>query len=121
MTEPIILIVDDAAFMRNVIGNTLKQIGYKELYFAANGFQAVDKAKELKPDFITLDISMPGIDGIEVIGKLLEVSPESKIIMISAVTAQQAVKQAIKNGAVDFIAKPFSKEEIAEVLKRHTR
>lgn len=121
MGEPKILIVDDAAFMRNVIGNTLKQIGYTDLYFAEDGFQAVDKANELKPEFITLDISMPGMDGVEVIEKLLGVSPKSKIIMISAVTAQQAVKQAIKNGAVDFIAKPFSKEEIEEVLKRHSR
>lgn len=120
MGETKILVVDDAAFMRNLIGNTIKQLGYSEIFFAEDGFQAIDKAKEIQPQFITLDISMPGIDGVEVISKILEVSPLSKIIMVSAVTGQQAIKQAIMNGAVDFVAKPFSPQEIEEVLRKHS-
>ncbi len=120
MKEPKVLVVDDAAFMRTLIGNSVKQAGYAQVYFAEDGYQAVEKAGELQPEFITLDISMPGIDGVEVIAKILAVSPSSKIIMISAVTAQQAIKQAIKNGAVDFVAKPFTPDEIKEVFVKHS-
>ncbi len=118
MKEPKILIVDDAFFMRNMLGNTIRDIGYSDLHFAEDGFQAVEKAKELKPDIVTLDISMPGMDGLEAVEKILEVSPASKIIMVTAVTSQSVVKQALANGAVDFINKPFSKDEIEDRLKR---
>lgn len=120
MEDTIILVVDDAAFMRNLLGNTIKSVGYSQVHYAEDGFVAIEKARELQPHFITLDISMPGIDGVEVIAKILEVSPASKIIMVSAVTAQQPIKQAIKNGAVDFVAKPFTPDEIREVLKKHS-
>ncbi len=119
MKVPKILIVDDAAFMRNLIGNTIKQAGYTDLYYAEDGLEAVEKAGEIQPEFITLDISMPNLSGVDAVSRILEVSPSSKIIMISAVTGQQAIKDAIKNGAIDFVKKPFSKEEIEDVLKKH--
>jgi two-component system chemotaxis response regulator CheY len=119
MKTPKILVVDDAAFMRNLIGNTIKEIGYSDLYYAGDGLEAVAKAREILPDFVTLDISMPNLNGVDAVAKILEVSPASKIIMITAVSGQHAIKDAIKSGAVDFIKKPFSREEIENVLKKH--
>ena len=94
-----ILVVDDAGFMRNLLGNTIREIGYAEVYFAEDGYKTIEKAQETKPDLITLDISMPGLDGIEAISKILEVSPNSKIVMVTAVNSQGPLKQAIMNGA----------------------
>jgi len=113
-----ILVVDDALFMRKLLGNTLKEIGYGNIEFAQDGFEAVKKAQEFQPQVITLDVSMPGIDGIEAIDKILEVSSKSKIVMVSAVKSQQVIKNAIKKGAVDYIPKPFSRREIESSMKR---
>ncbi|MFZ5986484.1 MAG: response regulator [Bacillota bacterium] len=119
MAKEKILVVDDAFFMRTLLANTLKEIGYSNVEFAEDGFEAVEKAKEIKPEVVTLDISMPGIDGLQVIEKILKVSSESKIIMVSAVTSDQVIQQAIRNGAVDFIPKPFSRKDVESSLKRH--
>ena len=115
---PKILIVDDAFFMRNMLGNMVKDIGYNDIFFAVDGIDAVKNAEELKPDIITLDISMPGMDGLEAVSKILEVSPESKIIMVTAVDNQFVIKSALKSGAVDFLKKPISKDELEDRLKR---
>lgn len=115
---PKILIVDDAFFMRNMIGNMVKELGYSEIYFAVDGFDAVEKSRELQPDFITLDISMPGMDGLEAVGKIMEVSPSSKIVMVTAVDNQFAIKEALKSGAVDFLKKPIAKTELEDRFKR---
>jgi len=119
MNNDSILIVDDSYFMRNLLGNTIKELGYANLFFAEDGIQAIEIAKEVKPRLVTLDISMPGMDGIETVLKILEVSPKSSIVMISAVNSQEIVKQALKNGAVDFIKKPVDKTEMNEMLRKH--
>lgn len=114
-----ILIVDDSQFMRNLLGNTIKELGYQNLFFAEDGNQAVEMVKEVKPRLVTLDISMPGMDGIDTVARLMEVSPKMKIIMISALGSSEIVKQALINGAVDFIKKPVDKIELGEMLKKH--
>lgn len=114
-----ILIVDDAQFMRNMLGNIIKSAGYTDIHFAGDGLDAVEKVKELKPKLVTLDISMPGMDGLETIPKILEVAPDTIIIMVSAVSSEIAIKQAIKKGAADFILKPFDNTIICDMLKRH--
>jgi len=114
-----ILVVDDASFMRTLLGNTLKDIGYSAVEFAQDAYEAVEKAKDLKPDFVTLDISMEGMDGIQAIEKILEVSSRSKIIMVSALNSQQIINRAIECGAVDYIPKPFSRFDVETSLKRH--
>lgn len=114
-----ILIVDDSQFMRNLLGNTIKELGYQNLFFAEDGNQAIEIAEEVKPRLVTLDISMPGMDGIETVLKLLEVCPGMKIVMISAINSQEIVKQALKNGAIDFIKKPVDKMELGEMLRKH--
>jgi len=118
MKKPIILVVDDSHFMRNLIGNTIKDLGYDGVYYAEDGFAAVEKAGKIKPDVVTLDVSMPGMDGIEAVKKILEVSPSSRVVMVSAVTSQIAIKQALQNGAKDFIKKPVDRTEIENMLNR---
>ncbi len=113
-----ILVVDDALFMRKLLGNTLKEIGYSNIEFAQDGFEAVKKAEEIQPQVVTLDVSMPGMDGLEAIGKILEVSSKSKIVMVSAVKSQQVIESAINKGAVDYIPKPFSRREVESSMKR---
>ncbi|WP_010248143.1 response regulator [Acetivibrio cellulolyticus] len=118
MEKTKILVVDDAFFMRKLLGNTLMEIGYKNIEFAEDGFDAVKKAEEIQPEVVTLDVSMPGMDGIETIGKILEVSSKSKIIMVSAVKSDQIINKAINKGAVDYIPKPFNRHEVESSLKR---
>ncbi|MCX7920407.1 MAG: response regulator [Clostridia bacterium] len=118
---PKIVVVDDAQFMRNLLGNIIKSAGYNELYYAEDGLQAVEKSRELQPEIVTLDISMPGMDGLEAIEKILEVSPQTKIIMVSAVTGQTIIDEALQKGAVDFIKKPFDANEIQGKIKQYTQ
>ena len=118
MDKTKILVVDDALFMRKLLGNTLKEIGYKNIEFAQDGFEAVKKAKEIQPEVVTLDISMPGMDGIEAISKILEVSSKSKIVMVSAVKSVQVIENAISKGAVEYIPKPFNRREVESSMKR---
>lgn len=113
-----ILVVDDAFFMRKLMGNTLKEIGYENIEFAEDGFEAVRKAEEIQPEVVTLDISMPGMDGFETIGKILEVSSKSKIVMVSSLKSDKIIEKAIKQGAVDYIPKPFNRREVESSLKK---
>lgn len=113
-----ILVVDDALFMRKLLGNTLKELGYSNIEYAQDGIEAVRKAEEFQPQVVTLDVSMPGMDGLEAIDKILKVSSKSKIVMVSAVKSQQVILNAINKGAVDYIPKPFSRREIESSMKR---
>lgn len=110
------LVVDDAIFMRTVLKKMLTEAEFKVIGEAGNGIQAVEMAKELQPDVITLDITMPEMDGIEAIEKILEVSPNSRIIMCSAMGQHAKVVEAIKKGAKDFIVKPFEKTRVLQAI-----
>jgi two-component system chemotaxis response regulator CheY len=112
------VIVDDAVFMRTVIRRMIEQInGYKVVGEASNGREAVEAAKKYKPDIITLDITMPEMDGIYAVPKILEVSPNTRIIMVSAMGQQSMVIEAIKLGARDFIVKPFEKSRVYQAIR----
>lgn len=116
MQEVRFLIVDDAIFMRTVLKKMLTDADFNVVGEAGNGLQAIDMAKELQPDVITLDITMPEMDGIQAIEKILEVSPNSKIIMCSAMGQHSKVVEAIKRGARDFIVKPFEKTRVLQAI-----
>ena len=116
MQEVKFLIVDDAIFMRTVLKKMLTDADFNVVGEAGNGLQAIDMAKELQPDVITLDITMPEMDGIQAIEKILEVSPNSKIIMCSAMGQHSKVVEAIKRGARDFIVKPFEKTRVLQAI-----
>lgn len=110
------LVVDDAIFMRTVLKKMLTESEFNVVGEAGNGLQAIQMAKELQPDIVTLDITMPEMDGIEAIDKILEVSPNTKIIMCSAMGQHSKVVEAIKKGAKDFIVKPFEKTRVLQAI-----
>ncbi|AJC72962.1 MULTISPECIES: chemotaxis protein CheY [Pseudothermotoga] len=113
-----VLIVDDAAFMRMLLKDIITKAGYEVAGEAANGVEAVEKYKELKPDVVTMDITMPEMDGITAIKKIREIDPNAKIIVCSAMGQQAMVIEAIQAGAKDFIVKPFQHSRVIEALQK---
>ncbi|KFD41139.1 chemotaxis protein CheY [Peptococcaceae bacterium SCADC1_2_3] len=113
-----ILIVDDAAFMRMMIKNIVIKNGYEVVGEAENGQVAFELYQELKPDVVTMDITMPEVNGIEGIKKICECDPKAKIIVCSAMGQETMVMEAIGAGAKDFIVKPFQQERILQALER---
>ncbi|KUP07119.1 chemotaxis protein CheY [Bacillus coahuilensis p1.1.43] len=113
-----ILIVDDAAFMRMMIKDILSKNGYEVVAEAADGAQAVEKYKELKPDLVTMDITMPEMDGITALKEIKKEFPDAKIIMCSAMGQQAMVIDAIQAGAKDFIVKPFQADRVLEAISK---
>jgi two-component system chemotaxis response regulator CheY len=113
-----VLIVDDAAFMRMMIKNILTKNGFEVVGEASNGAEAVELYKKLKPDLVTMDITMPEMDGIEALKKIKEIDPNAKVIMVSAMGQQQLVIEAIQAGAKDFIVKPFQPDRLLEAVNK---
>ena len=113
-----ILVVDDAAFMRMMIKNILSKSGYDIVGEAENGVQAVAKFKELKPELVTMDITMPEMDGISAVKEIKKLDPAAKIIMCSAMGQQAMVIDAIQAGAKDFIVKPFQPNRVLEAVQK---
>ncbi|CAH1203200.1 MULTISPECIES: response regulator [Paenibacillus] len=113
-----ILIVDDAAFMRMMIRDILSKNGYEVCGEANDGAQAIEKYKELKPDLITMDITMPEMDGIQALKEIKKIEPNAKVIMCSAMGQQAMVIDAIQAGAKDFIVKPFQADRVIEAIKK---
>lgn len=112
---PTVLVVDDALFMRVTIGNMLKEWGFDVIGEAANGKEAVMLYDQLKPDLVTMDVTMPVMTGIDAVKSIVEKDPKAKVIMITALGQQKKIKAAIDNGAKDFITKPFQPEQLKEV------
>lgn len=112
-----IMVVDDAAFMRMMIKNTLTKTGYTDIVEAQDGAEAVTKYDEEKPDMVFMDITMPNMDGLQALKKIKEGHPDARIVMCTAMGQQSMVVEAIKYGAKDFIVKPFNADRIVEAVK----
>ncbi len=113
-----ILIVDDAAFMRMMIKDILSKNGYEVVGEANDGAQAIERYKELKPDLVTMDITMPEMDGILALKEIKKFDGNAKVIMCSAMGQQAMVIDAIQAGAKDFIVKPFQADRVIEAIKK---
>ena len=113
-----VLIVDDASFMRQMLRKILEQNDFEVVGEAENGIKAIEKYKELKPDIVILDITMPEMDGISAAKEIIKYDPAAKIVMCSAMGQQGMVVDAVKAGAKDFIIKPFQGERVIEALKK---
>ena len=111
-----ILVVDDAAFMRMMVKDTLSKGGYDDLHEAVDGADAVEKFKELKPDLVIMDITMPNMDGLEALKTIKEIDADANIVMCSAMGQESMVIDAIKSGAKDFIVKPFKPDRILKTV-----
>lgn len=113
-----VLIVDDAAFMRMMIKDILEKNGFEVVGEASNGIKAVEMYKKEKPDIVTMDITMPDMDGIEAVKQIKAFDPAAKVIMCSAMGQQTMVMDAIRAGARDFIVKPFQADRVLEAIKK---
>lgn len=113
-----ILVVDDAAFMRMMIKDILSKNGFEVVGEAENGQVAVEKYKELKPDLVTMDITMPELDGIGAVKEIKKINPAAVVVMCSAMGQQSMVIEAIQAGARDFIVKPFQADRVVEAIKK---
>ncbi len=113
-----VLIVDDLAFIKLIIRDTLEKRGFEVAGEAANGIEAVELYMKLKPDIVLMDITMPRMDGIQALSKIMAFDPNAKIIMCSALGQQKLIIQAIQLGAKDFIVKPFKPERIIGAIKK---
>jgi len=113
-----ILVVDDAAFMRMMLKDILTKAGYEVVGEAADGVEALTKYNELKPDLVTLDITMPNKDGIAALKDIKAADPSALCVMCSAMGQQSMVIEAIQSGAKDFIVKPFQADRVIESIKK---
>ncbi|WP_172251181.1 response regulator [Saccharibacillus deserti] len=113
-----IMIVDDAAFMRIVLKEMLNKLGHEVVAEAANGVEAFREYARVKPDIVTMDITMPEMDGITAVRKIKESDPDAQIIMCSAMGQQGMIVEAVHAGAIDFIVKPFQLERVEQALRK---
>ena len=113
-----VLIVDDAVFIRVSLKVMLEKNGYQVIGEAANGAEAILKYNELKPDLVTMDVTMPQMDGITALKAIKKMDPSGKVVMISAMGQESTVKEAIFAGANGFIVKPFVEEQVIRGLSK---
>ncbi|AUN15076.1 chemotaxis protein CheY [[Clostridium] sordellii] len=113
-----VLIVDDAAFMRMSIRKMLEENGFEIVGEAENGLMAIEKYQELQPEVVTMDITMPEMDGLEALRQIKKIDPAASIVMVSALGQEARMKEAIIYGAKGFIVKPFKEEIIVSALAK---
>ncbi len=113
-----VLIVDDSRTSRKLLRNVLERGGFVITGEAGNGEEGYLKYKELKPDLVTMDITMPNMDGIESLSLIKHENANAKVVMITAAGQKEKMVDALKRGADDFITKPFDETEILATLKR---
>ena len=114
-----VLIADDAKVMRDILKDILTSMGLTVIGEAATGKEAVEMAKQLKPDIITMDIVMPELNGIQALKEIIASNPDVIIIVVSALGHESLVMEALKNGAKDFVVKPFKKEDIVKAVEKY--
>ncbi|BDU50389.1 response regulator [Haliovirga abyssi] len=112
-----LLVVDDSLFMRQMLKNILPRDKFEVVGEASTGKEAISKFKELEPDLITMDITMPDMDGITAVKEIRRISPEAKVIMCSAMGQKPMIREALEAGAIDFIIKPFDKDKAIKILE----
>lgn len=115
---PRILVVDDNAFMRNNIKNVLTGAGFDVVAEASDGVEAISMYQSSGPDLVTLDITMPNMDGVQALKELRSIDPAAKIIMVSAMGQEALVVEAITAGAADFVVKPFQPERVVDAINK---
>ncbi|MCP1144958.1 response regulator [Lysinibacillus endophyticus] len=113
---PRVLVVDDTLFMRVAVGNMFKEWGFEVVGEAANGKEAVELYRELQPDLVTMDVTMPVMSGLDAVKQIIPEFPDANIIMITALGQQRIIVDAIEAGAKDFITKPFEPNQLKMVV-----
>ena len=111
-----ILLVDDAAFMRKMIKDTLTKNGYTEVFEAVDGADAVEKFSEIGHDLVVMDITMPNMDGLEALKAIRAKDGSANVVMCSAMGQESMVMDAVRSGAKDFIVKPFKPDRVLKTV-----
>ncbi len=112
------MVVDDSPYIQKQLVKILEKHGCEVVATASNGLEGVKKYKELKPDFVTLDLVMPQMGGIQTLVLLKKIDPEALVIMVSSMSAKDKIMECAKAGASHYILKPFEEEKILEVLNK---
>ncbi|MCE5267107.1 MAG: response regulator [Planctomycetaceae bacterium] len=112
-----VLIVDDSALMRRLMRETLVADGWDVVGEAADGHEAAEKYNELWPDAVTMDMIMPGTDGVQALREILEINPNARVVVVSSLNQTKLISEAVRAGAEDFLAKPFMPEQLQETLR----
>jgi two-component system chemotaxis response regulator CheY len=113
-----VLVVDDAAFMRMAIKNILQKNNYEVVGEAENGLEGVKKYLELKPDLVTMDITMPEMTGLDALKQIKKIDSGAKVVMVSAMGQESMVRDSIIHGAKSFIVKPFKEEHVVQTVSK---
>ncbi len=112
-----VLIVDDSRTSRRILKDILERAGYEVAGEAINGKEGVDFYDRLHPDIVTMDITMPEMDGIEALKEIRKAHPEAVVIMVTAAGQKDKMMEAVKMGAAEFVSKPFVEETVLEALE----
>ena len=113
-----VLITDDALFMRVTLKNILTKGGYEIVGEAANGLESVNLYQQHKPDLVTMDITMPEMDGITAVREIRKIDPNANVIMCTAMGQKSMVMEAVAAGAKDFLVKPFQPDKVLEAIQK---
>jgi two-component system chemotaxis response regulator CheY len=116
--NPTILIVDDALFTRTMLRNIRTENGFKAVVEAETGTEAIWAYERWQPDLVIMDINMPEMDGMTAIGNIMNIDPEARIIICSALGEPHLMKEALEVGVIEFIMKPFQPEKVIEAIDK---
>ncbi len=113
-----LLIVDDAIFMRKLIGGVAAEAGWEVVGEAGNGVEAVAMYHRLRPDLVTMDLVMPEMGGLEALRLIRAGDPTARVVVVTALDQKQVLLDSIREGAVDFIVKPFDRQRVIDLLAK---
>jgi two-component system, chemotaxis family, chemotaxis protein CheY len=113
-----LLVVDDALFMRKMICGVAAEAGWQVVGEAANGAEAVSLYQQHRPDLVTMDLVMPIMGGLEALRQIRSLDPEAKVVVVTALDQKQSLMESIRDGAIDFIVKPFERERVLSLLAK---
>jgi len=112
-----LLVVDDAAIIRELIKDAARENDWQIVGEAANGQQAIEQFRVLRPDAVTLDLVMPVYDGLHALSGIMEIDSTAQVLVVSALDQTKVLRDALERGARDFIVKPFERARLAAALE----
>jgi two-component system chemotaxis response regulator CheY len=113
-----LLVVDDALFMRKLICDVAAEAGWQVVGEAGDGEQAISLYEQTRPDLVTMDLVMPVLGGLDALRRIREIDPSAQVVVVTALDQKQALLDSIRDGAIDFIVKPFERARVCGLLRK---